>query len=104
MEIVKITKDNFETEVVGSDKVVLIDFWAIWCGPCKMLSPIIEEVAREADDIKVCKVNVDEEPELTAKFGIVSIPTLIVMRDGKIVNQSVGYMEKAQIIDLVRRS
>lgn len=104
MEAIKITKNNFDEEVVRSQKVVLIDFWASWCGPCKMLSPIIEEVAREASDIKVCKINVDEEPELTAKFGVVSIPTLVVMRDGKIVNQAVGYMEKPQVLNLVRNS
>ena len=103
MAVVKVTKDNFDSEVIQSKKVVLIDFWASWCGPCKMLSPIIEEVAKEADDIKVCKINVDEEPELTAQFGVVSIPTLVVVRDGKVAGQSIGYMEKQQILNLVRQ-
>ena len=101
MASTKITWDNFEQEVIQSDKTVLIDFWAAWCGPCQMLSPFIEEVAAEMTEIKVCKVNVDEEPELTSRFGVMNIPMLVVMKDGKIVNQSVGFQGKEQIKNLV---
>ena len=101
MASTKITWDNFEQEVIQSDKTVLIDFWAAWCGPCQMLSPFIEEVAAEMPEIKVCKVNVDEEPELTSRFGVMNIPMLVVMKDVKIVNQSVGFQGKEQIKNLV---
>ena len=82
-----ITKDNFDAEVLKESKTVLLDFWASWCGPCRMVSPIIDEIANERTDLKVGKVNVDEQPELAAKFGVMSIPTLIVMKDGKVVEQ-----------------
>ena len=96
-----LTKDNFENEVMKAEMPVLIDFWATWCGPCKMIAPIIEEIADERDDIKVCKVNVDDEPELAAAFNISSIPTLAVVKDGRVVNTSVGYKPKEEILDLI---
>lgn len=101
MEIT-LTKDNFEAEVIGSELPVLVDFWATWCGPCRMLAPIIEEIAGEyAGKIKVGKVNVDEEQELAFRFGISSIPTLMVFKDGKLVNSGLGYMPKADVVALL---
>ena len=101
MSAVIITKSNFEIEVLKSDKKVLLDFWASWCGPCRMVAPVLEEIASERSDIKVCKVNVDEEGELANKFGIVSIPTLIVIENGKIVNQAVGFRPKDAILSML---
>ena len=101
MSVLHITKETFEQEVLNSDKPVLLDFWATWCGPCRMIGPILDEIAEEREDIKVCKVNVDEEPELAAKYQIVSIPTLMVIKNGKIVNQSLGAKPKAQILALL---
>ena len=101
MSALNITKQNFQEEVLNSDKKVLIDFWAAWCGPCRIVSPVIEEIAEERPDVKVCKVNVDEQQELAAEFQIMSIPALVVMEHGKIVNQSVGARPKAQILDLL---
>lgn len=101
MSVINITKNNFDNEVLNSDKPVLLDFWASWCGPCRMVSPIIDEIADERADIKVGKINVDEQPELAAKFSVMSIPTLVVIKDGKIVNQAMGARPKAQILDMI---
>ena len=101
MAVLEITKENFEAEVLKSDKPVLLDFWASWCGPCRMVSPIIDQIAQERDDIKVGKINVDEEEELAAQFRVMSIPTLVVMKDGVITNQVSGARPKAQILALL---
>ena len=101
MAALKITKENFQTEVLESKETVLLDFWASWCGPCKMIGPIIDEIADERSDIKVGKVNVDEQPELAAQFKVMSIPTLIVMKEGKIVNQSLGAKPKSAILSML---
>ena len=101
MSVVTITKENFAAEVLQSDKPVLLDFWATWCGPCRMLSPIVDEVAEERTDIKVGKVNVDEQSELAGEFGVMSIPTLLVFKGGKLVNQSVGFRPKAGVLALL---
>ena len=101
MSVITITKDNFEQEVLSSDKPVLLDFWASWCGPCRMVSPIVDEIAEERSDIKVGKINVDEQSELAARFRVMSIPTLVVMKDGEIVNQSIGARPKAQILAML---
>lgn len=102
MSEMNITKNNFEREVLHSDKPVLIDFWAPWCGPCRMLSPVISEIAEEyGDKIKVCKVNVDDEGELAASFNVMSIPTLVVVKDGKVANSAVGVRPKAQIVEMI---
>ena len=91
MSAININKDNFNEEVLNSEKPVLLDFWAPWCGPCRMVVPLVEEISRERSDIKVGKVNVDEQMELAVRFGIVSIPTLLVFKGGQLVNQSLGY-------------
>ena len=101
MSIIKITKDNFESEVIKSDKPVLIDFWADWCPPCQMLSPVVEEIAKEMDNVKVCKVNTDDEMMLAQKFSILNIPTLILFKNGKITGKIVGYRPKSDIIALI---
>ena len=101
MSVVHITKDNFEELVLNNPKPVLLDFWATWCGPCRMVAPIVEEIAREQDNLLVGKINVDEEMELAVKFGIISIPTLIVMNNGEVANKAVGYMPKAEILNLL---
>ena len=101
MAVVTITKENFEQEVLQSAKPVLLDFWASWCGPCRMLSPIVDEVAEERTDVKVGKVNVDEQPELAGQFGVMSIPTLLVFEQGKLVRQAVGARPKASVLDLL---
>ena len=101
MEPITITKENFEAEVVQSEKPVLIDFWAVWCGPCKMVSPVVDEIAAENDSIKVGKINVDEQPELAMKFNIMSIPTLMLFKGGKAVGMTVGAQPKAAILDMI---
>ena len=100
--ITNITKDNFETEVLQSEKPVLVDFWASWCGPCKMIAPEVEQVAMERDDIKVCKVNVDEEGELSIRYGVMSIPTLLIFQNGEVVTTAIGYRKKDEILDLLK--
>ena len=101
MAVITITKDNFEAEVTASTTPVLVDFWAAWCGPCRMLSPIVDEISAERTDIKVGKINVDEQPELAAKFGVMSIPTVIVFQNGQIKNKSVGAVPKEQLLKLL---
>ena len=101
MSVVKITKENFQKEVLQSQKPVLLDFWASWCGPCRMVGPTVDEIAGERPDIKVGKVNVDEQRELAAAFQILSIPTLLVMRQGKVVSQTMGARPKQQILALL---
>ena len=101
MSAININQSNFQNEVMNSDKPVLLDFWAPWCGPCRMVVPIVEEIARERSDIKVGKINVDENPELAGQFGVMSIPTLVVMKNGKIVNQSTGAKPKSAILAML---
>ena len=101
MSLININKNNFQDEVMHSDKPVLLDFWASWCGPCRMVSPIVDEIAAERSDIKVGKINVDEQPELAAQFGVMSIPTLVVMKNGSIANQAVGARSKMQILAML---
>ena len=101
MSVMHVTKENFEALVLQSQKKVLLDFWAPWCGPCRMVVPLVEEIARERSDIKVGKVNVDENPELARQFGIMSIPTLVVMEEGRIVNQAKGARNKKGILALL---
>lgn len=101
MSVINITRNNFQNEIINSDKPVLLDFWAPWCGPCRMVGPILEEIAGERSDIKIGKINVDEQPELASQFRVMSIPTLIVIKDGKIVNQSMGAKLKNAILAML---
>ena len=102
MSTLTFTKENFSDEVLDSEKTVLIDFWAPWCGPCRMVSPIVDEISGEVgSEVKVGKINVDEQPELAQQFGVMSIPTLIVVKSGKVVNTSVGAKSKAAILDML---
>ena len=101
MSAINITKNNFQSEVLNSEKPVLLDFWASWCGPCRRVSPIVDEIADERGDLKVGKINVDEQPELTSQFQIMSIPTLIVIKNGEITNRSVGVSPKQQILSML---
>ena len=101
MSAININKNNFQSEVMNSDKPVLLDFWAPWCGPCRMVAPIVEEIARERSDIKVGKINVDEQPELAARFQVMSIPMLVVLKDGRISEKAMGARPKAQILAML---
>ncbi len=101
MSVITVNKENFQKEVMESERPVLVDFWASWCGPCRMVSPIVDEIADEHPEIKVCKINVDEEAELASQFGVMSIPSLFVIKDGKVTNQSVGAIPKNQILELL---
>ena len=101
MSIINISIDNFQNEVINSDKPVLLDFWASWCGPCQMIAPIVEEIAAERSDIKVGKINVDEQSELAGQFGIMSIPTLVVVKNGKIARRLVGARHKSEILAML---
>ena len=101
MSVTNINKNNFQNEVLNSEKPVLLDFWAPWCGPCRMVSPIVDEIAAERGDIKVGKVNVDEQRELAGQFGVMSIPTLVVIKGGRVVNQMVGARPKSQILAML---
>ena len=101
MKVLHINKDNFHEEVLNSDKPVLLDFFASWCGPCRMVAPILDEIAEEREDIKVCKVDIDEQPELASRYRIMSVPTLMVLKDGNVIEQSVGAKPKHQILAMV---
>ena len=101
MAAININNNNFHSEVINSDKKVLLDFWAPWCGPCRMVVPLVEEIAKERPDIKVGKINVDENPELARQFGVMSIPTLVVMENGRIVNQAKGARPKKAILGML---
>ena len=101
MAVITITKENFDAEVLRSTQPVLLDFWASWCGPCRMLSPVVDEVAEERTDVKVGKVNVDEQPELAAEFGVMSIPTLLLFENGKLTRQAVGARPKSGVLELL---
>lgn len=102
MSVIDVKTADFEAEVLKSDKTVLVDFWAVWCGPCRMLSPVVDQVAEENPDIKVCKVNVDEEQQLAIKYVVMSIPTLLVFKGGELVNQSVGVIPKEEVLNLIK--
>lgn len=102
MAITELTKDNFDKEVVESDKIVLIDFWASWCAPCRMLSPTVDAIAEEREDVKVCKVNVDRQGELASAFNVSSIPMLVVIKDKKVVDTSVGVISKNEILQMLK--
>ncbi|MBR4308457.1 MAG: thioredoxin [Oscillospiraceae bacterium] len=101
MSALNVTKNNFASEILNSEKTVLLDFWAPWCGPCRMVLPLVEEIAKERPDILVGKINVDEETELAAQFDVMSIPTLLVLKNGKVINQSVGARSKAAILSML---
>ena len=100
--ITTITKDNFENEIVKADKPVLVDFWASWCGPCRMLSPTIDEIAEEHPEIKVCKINIDDEAELAIRYGVMSVPTLMIFKNGEIAQTAIGVRPKDEILDLLK--
>ncbi|MDO5381354.1 MAG: thioredoxin [Eubacteriales bacterium] len=101
MEIIHVTKDTFEQEVLKSDKPVLVDFWATWCGPCQMLAPILQDVANEVEDVKICKINIDEEMELATKYRVMSIPTLLLFKNGEVADTSIGFIGKDQVLKFI---
>ena len=101
MSIINITNQNYQKEIMESKKTILLDFWAEWCGPCKIITPVIDEIANENPDLKVCKINVDEQPELANRFHVRSIPSLFVMKEGEIINQSVGAKTKEEILKML---
>ena len=101
--IIEVTSENYEVGVLQSDKPVLIDFWASWCGPCKMLSPVVDELSEELSDVKVCKVNVDAEGDLASQYRVVSIPTLALVKDGKMLDKTVGVVPKSQIVEMIQK-
>ncbi|WP_069998491.1 thioredoxin [Cellulosilyticum sp. I15G10I2] len=101
MSTLKITRENYEKEVMKSDKPVLLDFWAPWCGPCRAVSPVIDQIAQEVQTAKICKINIDEQPELASAYGVMSIPTLKVIKNGQVVNSSVGAKSKADILKML---
>jgi len=102
MSILDVTSENFEKEVLKSEKPVLVDFYADWCGPCKMLSPIVDEIATENEDIKVCRINIDNEESLAVQYGIMSIPTLLIFKSGEVTNQTIGVLSKSEILEIVK--
>ena len=102
MAVIKLTKDNFDQEVMQSDKPVLVDFYADWCGPCKMMGPVVEEISNEETGVKVCKINIDEEIELAQRFGVMSIPTFIAFKNGEISGKQIGAVPKNALLDLVK--
>ncbi len=102
MSVLHINRESFEKIIAQDGKTVLVDFWATWCGPCRMIAPVLEEVAKERPDVTVCKVDVDEERELALEYGVSSIPTLLVFRDGKVVNQSIGAMPRERILAMLQ--
>ena len=102
MAVINLSNKEYEKEVEKSDKVVILDFWASWCGPCRMMSPIIDEIANENKELKVCKVNVDEEQEIAKQFNIMSIPTIVVLKDGKFINKVVGVVDKSEVLKMTK--
>ena len=102
MEVLRVNSENFEEEVLKSQKLVLVDFYAEWCGPCKMLSPIVDQVAQENEDIKVVKVNIDESQDLAMKYQVMTIPTLVVIKEGKEINRSIGLIDKNQVVNMIK--
>ena len=102
MEVLKINNTNFEEEVIKSEKAVLVDFYAEWCGPCKMLAPVIDQIAKENEDIKVAKINVDEAQELAEKYGVMSIPTIVVIKNGQEIKRQVGLASKTEILNMIK--
>lgn len=103
MSVIILNEDNFEKEVLKSEKTVLIDFWASWCGPCKMMAPIVDEIAEEiGDNVKVCKINIDEEQSLAVKYGIMSIPTFVVLKNGNEIGRTIGVQDKSEIVKMLK--